>query len=268
MANQSHFQVTPENSGDVAAAAEQAHTEAAETRAEENASLSHGLEDTESSEESQEETSESAPADTESEEASESSESESEESSEEEVSEADAKSMFSEEEYTGFFSEFVEQGGELGDESRSAITERLESAGLPAELLDEFLAGQAARLTQNEAAAYDIVGGQDKYADMIGWAQENLSTQQAEAFDAAVRNPQTAELAIKGLYADYKASGAVAGESLRAQGGASQTGVAPIKSMRELMKLMDSDDYKSDATFRADVERRLAHSQRSGQFRR
>ncbi len=204
--------------------------------------------------ESAEEGSESEPAE----------EAEAEESSEDtDVAEA-AEAMGLD--YRGYYQEYMETG-DLSTESRQPILEKLEQAGLPAELLDEYLDGVRARLAEGRQQAYDVVGGEESYGQMIAWARENLSQEEADAFDAAVQNPATAKLAIKGLYADYQSSGSAAERSMRAPGGTTQQGLAPIRSRAELAAIVGSERYKSDPAYREEVHRRLESSRNSGQYR-
>lgn len=262
MSNQSHFQVTTENAAAAVEAANEAHATAEAERVAADPSIV--AIDADKPEEPE------APAESsETPDQAEETESETETADEAEEAEGEAEApegAFTAEQYQNYFNEFVENG-DLGEESRTEITAKLEAAGLPPELLDEYLAGQSARLQSAQQAAFNIVGGEQQYTDMIAWARENLTPEQANAYDMAVANPQTAELAIKGLFADFRsARGNV--PSMRTQGGTTQQGLAPIRSMHELMKLMDTDDYRNDPAFRADVERRLDQSQKSGQFRR
>jgi hypothetical protein len=168
--------------------------------------------------------------------------------------------------YQAYYTEYSETG-DLSEESRAPIVEKLEAAGLPKELLDEYLDGVRARLAEGRQRAYDVVGGEESYTEMIAWARDNLSQDEADAFDAAVQNPQTATLAIKGLHADFRAAGGTPQRSMRAQGGTTQQGLAPIRSRAELASIVGSDKYKNDPAYREDVHRRLEHSRNSGQYR-
>lgn len=255
-------EVTPDNSADIAAKVAADRAENAPVGYEPLVTVSEEEKaEAASAPESPEEPSE-APDQPEEEAEAKAEESEDEESEETEAAEG---VMFTPEQFQGYYDEYV-QSGDLGEESRTTILAKLEDAGLPGELLDDYLAGIQARLVAGEQAAYNLVGGQEQYNEMVAWARETLTPQQAEAFDVAVTNPQTAELAIKGLYADFKASGA-ATTSFRAQGGTTQKGLAPIRSRAELAEIVGTDRYKTDPAYRAEVEQRLAASRKSGQYR-
>lgn len=63
----------------------------------------------------------------------------------------------------------------------------------------------AIELKEQVTKAHNIVGGKDTYEAMINWGKENLSEAQKADFDKALKTGM-GEFAIKGLYADYKAS--------------------------------------------------------------
>jgi hypothetical protein len=190
----------------------------------------------------------------------------SEEADDTPAEESPVPGVFTGDEYQTYYNEFI-SNGELSEQSHSDIVGKLESVGLPKELLDEYLAGQTARLSESLSQAHAIVGGEETYNGMIEWARESLSQSEADAFDVAVSNPQTATLAIKGLHADYKAAGNTTPRSMRTQGGVTQQGSAPIRSRAELSTIVGSDRYKNDPAYREDVHRRLEQSRNSGQYR-
>jgi hypothetical protein len=253
MAESTTVAVTEENRDQVLEAGAREHAEHADKKAQFTAGATPTDEPAESPEKSSE-TPDQEEVSAEAEESEEETETEEAEEAEEAAESADGEI-----DYQAYYTEFMDSGT-LSPESRAPIEAKLTEAGLPTQLLDEYLAGVSARLVQGEQQAFDLVGGQEQYTAMQTWARENYSQEQADAFDVAVSNPQTAELAIKGLYADFKASGSAAPRSLRAKGGTTQQGLAPISSNKELVDIMMSERYKTDKVYRDEIDDRLRQS--------
>ena len=115
--------------------------------------------------------------------------------------------------------EFTENG-ELSAESFG----KLESAGFPKDLVENYIAGARALATENTAmvqrAAYDNVGGVDNYAAMTEWAGASLDANSIQAFNDAITSADEGRisLAVSGLHAQYSAS--VGNEGVQVQGSA------------------------------------------------
>lgn len=139
--------------------------------------------------------------------------------------------------------------------------ESLEKAGYPRHIVDAFIAGQQALVSQNESQMMSIAGGADNYKDLVGWAAESLGETEIEAYNKAVNSGDldTASMAIKGLKARYDA--AVGYEPTRQiQSDGKSASVVNYRSVAELQKDMSDPRYKSDPAFRKDVEQKLGRS--------
>lgn len=146
--------------------------------------------------------------------------------------------------------------GELSDKTFIA----LEKAGLPREMVETYLRGQEAIALGQAAEVQEVVGGNANYNAMTEWAGENLSDGDVNAFNSIVEGSSAdqAKMAVKGLYAQFLASGGQPPELM--QGATSGTGVKPYSSTAQITEAMKDARYKNDPAFRASVEQRLAVS--------
>lgn len=149
--------------------------------------------------------------------------------------------------------------GKIADETLAS----LEAAGVPRATVDNYVAGVVALAAQQEQAAFGLVGGEQTYGQMVEWASSNLSDAEIAAFDAAVTNPATSEMAIKGLYARFQQSG-----TFEPTGGV-KTGQPSagdmFRSRHEMIAAMQDERYtKGDAAYHADVQAKIANAMRAG----
>ena len=151
-------------------------------------------------------------------------------------------------------SEEYEEKGELSEKTYK----KLESSGLPRDLVDAYIAGQEALSTQQTNHVMDAVGGEGNYAAMAEWAEENLSKQEIAAYDEMVTNGslEQATMAARGLFAQFRSGGGAAPTLL--QGSTSGSAVKPFASAAQVTEAMRDARYKNDPAYRQTVEQRLA----------
>jgi hypothetical protein len=153
--------------------------------------------------------------------------------------------------------------GELSDASREALEKMF-----PAALVDDYLAKSAmaqeysaAQEEQQLKGIYETVGGEAQYAQMVNWASNALSPEAIEAFNESVNGTaHQAELAVRGLAAQYAASGAPKTPNLLQSKPEGITGLAPYESLSQVTKDMATKEYKEDPAFRAKVHARMGVS--------
>jgi hypothetical protein len=139
--------------------------------------------------------------------------------------------------------------------------EKLEKAGIPKEIVDQFIAGQEALLEATRSNVFNSVGGEDAYNSMTEWAAETLSKEEVNAYNKAVNSGDinATMMAVKGLKARYAAS--VGYEPSREVRGATTKASATVyRSIAELQTDMSDPRYQKDPAFRKDVERKLERS--------
>jgi len=151
--------------------------------------------------------------------------------------------------------EYMEHGG-LTEESYEALLE----AGIPRAMVDQFIDGQQAVATQLQQQAFEQVGGQEAYEDMVTWASESLPEASIDAFNDAINsgNSETASLAIQGLQARYRSVNGseptlVMGETNNVTGGV-------FNSAAQLTAAMRDPRYSTDSAYRQEVASKLSRS--------
>jgi hypothetical protein len=151
--------------------------------------------------------------------------------------------------------EFAELGG-LTEDSYDSLVE----AGIPRSMVDQFIDGQMAVATQMQQEAFEQVGGQEAYEDMVSWASDNMQEASIDAFNNAVNsgNIETANLAIQGLHAQYRSVNGsepslVMGETKSVTGGV-------FDSAAQLTQAMRDPRYESDSAYRQQVASKLSRS--------
>jgi hypothetical protein len=158
---------------------------------------------------------------------------------------------------------FQENNNELPEESY----EKLVEAGIPKNLIDQYIAGGLALQQQKETNAQQEesnikAAAEGNWDQMAEWAANNLSPEEVETFDEIVQNGtvEQAKLATKGLYAQFKAENGVAPKLV--QGAVSGSSTMPFKSNQELARAMSDPRYKSgDKSYHEEIDRRIEASQ-------
>ncbi len=149
------------------------------------------------------------------------------------------------------------ENGNLSDQQY----EKLEQAGIPKSMVDQFIAGQEAIINTTRTQVFDTVGGEETYNAMTSWAADNLSEGEVNAYNTAVNsgNPAAAMMAVKGLKARFDAE--VGFEPTRqVKGSTARAGASTYRSVAELEADMANPKYWNDSAFRKDVERKLSRS--------
>ena len=151
----------------------------------------------------------------------------------------------------------INESGELSEELSKQISDM--------NGMDVFKAMQSQQLPGRDLsdgelnAVYDAVGGQDQYANLIGWAQQNFSEAEIEAYDQVIEtgNISQINLALQALY--YRYTDAVGQDGDLIQGKPAQT-TAAFRSQAELIQAMNDPRYDKDPAYRQDVLDKLDQS--------
>lgn len=160
-----------------------------------------------------------------------------------------------------FYTEFDEKG-ELSDNSYT----ELEDMGLPRDLVNSYIDGQKAMADQHINSVHQTVGGKDNYEALIGWASENLSPEEKEAFNHTVDygSVQQLNMALQGLMSRANVSPLSPQQPQQQElfeGQPTNYGAdAPYQSIAEMTTDMNNPKYQNDTAFRDMVERRLSKS--------
>lgn len=155
--------------------------------------------------------------------------------------------------FTKYDSEYSSQGM-LTDESIEEITK----AGIPRELVDQYLEGLKAVTELSKQQAYAVVGGEKTYTEMAQWAKAHLTAQEIEQYNASVANPDinVRQQAIKALYETYSEANPKMLDG--AGGGAAVSG--RYESLEQLKQDQKDPRYQKDPAFRKQVMDKLSRS--------
>lgn len=155
--------------------------------------------------------------------------------------------------------DFTQQVLQDGDISEDAYAD-LESRGLPRDLVEAYVAGQKALMTEQQSSLLESVGGRESYEALTAWAAENLSEAEQDAYNTAMdtNDVETVKMNIQGLFARYQQA---EGRPNLIAGEVGSTGASTsFRSWAEVTKAMKDTRYRNDPAYRADVTNRLAVS--------
>ena len=151
--------------------------------------------------------------------------------------------------------EYAERG-DLTEASYAA----LEKNGISRELVKTYVNNYKVSQEANTAAIMNEVGGKDNYGAMTEWASNSLTDGELNAFNRVVESndPDSAKMAIKGLYARFVSDG---GQPVKLmQGQVAGTGTTPFNSNAQMVEAMKDPRYGKDPAYRSQVEKRIAIS--------
>ena len=154
--------------------------------------------------------------------------------------------------------------GELNDEFSEEILDELSSAD-PTDLAQMHLdyrrqmeANAPQPMTEETATQLKgMVGGDQEYSNLLGWAKENFSEQEIDMYDAIMDsgNTEAAFFAIQALALRYQDSVGTEGELI--QGRAATDSTQGFRSQAELVNAKNDPRYERDAAYRNDIMRKL-----------
>jgi hypothetical protein len=104
-----------------------------------------------------------------------------------------------------------------------------------------------------------IVGGEQQYGQMMAWAQESLSEQEINMYDAVMErgDPLACYFAVNALAFRFQEAQGYDGQMLT---GKAPSQVQGFRSQAELVRAMSDPRYDNDPAYRADVAAKLEMS--------
>jgi pyruvate/2-oxoglutarate dehydrogenase complex dihydrolipoamide acyltransferase (E2) component len=156
------------------------------------------------------------------------------------------------------FNEFSTEFADKGELSKESY-EKMAKVGIPAEMVDAFIAGQNALAAARTARGYEAAGGNEQLTQMQDWAKGNLSKAEIDLFNESVAGSEEEMMqAVLGLRSRFEAEygrmpGLIGGRVANGSAGAYQ-------SRAEMVSDMKDPRYTKDPAFRATVERRVANT--------
>lgn len=154
--------------------------------------------------------------------------------------------------------------GELNDQFSDELLDELSNAD-PTDLAQMHLdyrrqmeANAPQPMTEETATQLKgMVGGDQEYTNLLGWAKENFSEQEIDMYDSIMDsgNTEAAFFAIQALALRYSDSVGTEGELI--QGRAATDSTQGFRSQAELVNAMNDPRYERDAAYRNDIMRKL-----------
>jgi len=152
----------------------------------------------------------------------------------------------------------INESGELSEELSQQISEM--------NGMDVFNAMQnnapteARDLSDAETnAVYQSVGGQEQYSNLVGWAQDNFTEAEINAYDSVIESGDMNQinLALQALYYRYTDAMGQDGNLIQGKPAASQS---TFRSQQELIQAMSDPRYDNDPAYRQDIIDKLDRS--------
>ena len=154
--------------------------------------------------------------------------------------------------------------GELNDEFSDDLLDELSNAD-PTDLAQMHLdyrrqmeANAPEPMTEETATQLKgMVGGDQEYTNLLGWAKDNFTDQEIDMYDAIMDsgNTEAAFFAVQALALRYQDSMGTEGELI--QGRAATDSADGFRSQAELVNAMNDPRYERDAAYRNDIMRKL-----------
>lgn len=160
------------------------------------------------------------------------------------------------------FEQEVSENGELSEEGYNKLLEVF-----PKNVVDTYIEGQKALAENIVSEIHNEAGGEEAYQEMINWASENLSQEEIDYFNKAIRSGDKVQskYAVRALSAQYQqATGGQSSEqdslSLVSGDSSSRSGVSGYQSKQEMVRDMQDPRYSKDPAFRRSVEEKIQRS--------
>lgn len=154
------------------------------------------------------------------------------------------------------YSKEYAETGQLSDESII----KLVASGIPEPVIRNYLDGLSAITDRQSQQIYSIAGSEEKYAQMMEWASENLEESEVDAFNQIMEqgSQSSMQMAVRGLQARFVQSNGPKGTLI--QGETSGPSGGSFRSVAEVTAAMKDPRYYKDPAYRRDVENRLKNS--------
>lgn len=171
--------------------------------------------------------------------------------------------------YSKYEEEFLSDG-DLSEESKGELYKLF-----PKNLVDNYLANlqqaTAYALAESEKKAFDLVGGEDNYKSLMGWASTNLDQDEKDAFNEAVggSNEKIALQAIKGLQARMELAQKASKKPDIVLGNTDVvTGDKDVfLSRQDYANAIAKPEYQTSPQYRAEVDAKLARTLKNGGYK-
>ncbi len=150
-----------------------------------------------------------------------------------------------------------DEKGELSEDT----LKNLEGVGISREMVQMYLDGMQAVVSNLQTAAYEPFGGVEGYESAAEWAAENLSEGEIKAIDIQLQsnNPDIVAAGAQALAKRFKEEGNFEPPPMRGSGNTGPTGTV-YTHRSQMVRDMRDPRYRRDASFRKEVEEKIRRS--------
>lgn len=151
--------------------------------------------------------------------------------------------------------------GTLSAETQELIKTKTK---LPDFVINEYMAGQKAKIEVAYAKAAEVIGGKDKLTTLFTWASQNLSKPEQENMNASLASPNW-EIALLGLNSKYdkmnpnnkQGEPVVSATTAKVPVASTQVPNQPYRTKREFANERNNPRFQTDIKYRQAVEQRM-----------
>lgn len=149
--------------------------------------------------------------------------------------------------------------GDITKETRAKLAE----AGISGEMVDNFIAGQKARVERDLNYLANEFGGMENFQQLCVWATKNLSEEEVASINS-IRDVNVIKMVMGDVKRRMEEKEGVLPQFTR--GGGASTSSDLYESKAQVIADMQSKEYKTDEVFRAKVAKKLKASTEAGKF--
>ena len=136
--------------------------------------------------------------------------------------------------------------------------------GLEKRTVDDYIAGQTARVAKQTADVAAVVGGEENLQPVLNWAGENLSAEDINFYNEATKQGTTAaKMALETVYNRFITANGAAPNLLNGDT-TNSSGKDVFKSSFEMTQAQQDKRYWSDPDFQREVEDKIKRSIKAG----
>ena len=158
--------------------------------------------------------------------------------------------------YDSLCQEYATTGG-ISEKTRAELAK----VGITGTIVDNYIAGMLAKAQQDYNEVAEVVGGREKFDEIIDWAAHNLDPEEIRSINAV-----TDKFQVKSILRDLK----VRMEDKEGKtpdyqkGSGDKPSVEMFNSQAEMFDAIKDPKYKKDEHYRSVVQKKIAASREAG----
>lgn len=138
---------------------------------------------------------------------------------------------------------------------------KLEAAGIPREMVENYIKGYEARVEIERNELAEVVGSREKFNELITWCTNNLETDEISSLNA-IRDKFQLQTTLKGLKVRMEEKEGINPNYQKGDG--DKNTMTGYHSQAEMFEAIKDPKYQKDPAYRADVQKKIAASREAG----